>query len=108
MRKLVLLTTALFGLALPDLSFAQPSQSGPQPGLPPGASIGAPNAVQPSPTGQVTTTPTAPAAPMASAPVPYNPPPARTTRRRRVRRHRAPAHARHAAPATTDGTTTNQ
>ena len=93
MRKLALLTMALLGLALADNAFAQGSQAGPQPGLPPGAGIGAPNALTPRATGQIATTPTGPAV----AAMPYEPP-ARPMRRR-VRRHRTVHHMRHGAPA---------
>ncbi len=106
MRKLAMLTTAFLGLVSADLSYAQSNQAGPQPGLPPGAAIGAPNAVQPSPTGQIATTPTGPIA----APQPYNPPPARVTRRRVIRhrivRHRHHYYRHHVAPAATDAAPT--
>jgi hypothetical protein len=71
MRKLAMLTMAMIGLAFTTPSFAQGAQSAPQPGLPPGASIGAPNAGQPAATGRLTTTTTgAQPAPMAPMPAP--------------------------------------
>lgn len=105
MRKLAILGMAMFGLAIVTQSQAQPANSAPQPGLPPGAAIGAPNAQQPRSSGVLTTTTTgAQPAPMASAP--YE---SATTAPPRVRRsvhHRRRArHARHmrmapvAAPA---------
>lgn len=97
MRKLAMLTTALLGLAFTIPAFAQPSQAGPQPGLPPGAGIGAQNAVPAPATGQTTTTGMpAPSytAPMASEQPSY------TGRRHRARRHamRHRARRHHRAP----------
>ncbi len=90
MRKLALLTTAMLGLAFADPSFAQPNQAGPQPGLPPGAGIGAPNALQPRASGELRTTPTSPA-PMA-APMDTSAPPPAPVYHRRARRHRIMRH----------------
>ena len=87
MRKLALLTTALFGLAFANASYAQSNEAGPQPGLPPGASVGAPNSLQPRATGRITTTPTD----VTSAPVPYVAPRS-TYRRHRIYRHRPLRH----------------
>ncbi len=98
MRKLAMLSTALIGLAFSSQAFAQ-SQSAPQPGLPPGASIGAQNAQPPRSTGQLTTTTTQAAPPspmMAPTPTAAATPPAHRVRRRRVRRVR---HVTHPAPA---------
>ena len=99
MRKLAILTTAMLGLALAIPSFAQPSQSAPQTGLPPGAGIGAQNAQPPRASGEITTTTPAPMA--APAPVATSTPPATTTRRvRRARRRAARRAAHQVAPAT--------
>ena len=101
MRKLAILSTALIGLSFAAPAFAQ-NQSAPQPGLPPGAAVGAPMAQPPSSTGVVKTTPVGPqpmspvAAPMAS-PMPR----ATVIRRRRVYHRRVyHRHVYHrAAPA---------
>lgn len=92
MRNLAMLTTALLGLAYVSSSFAQPAESAPQPGLPPGASAGAINAQPPRSTGQISTTPT------GVAPTPYASAPVATPRAtRRVIRHRHRVyHRRHA------------
>ncbi len=106
MRKLALLSTALFGLAFAAPSFAQPSQSGPQPGLPPGAGVGAVNAQPPRATGSVTTTTVGTPAPAPMADSSMAPPaPVYHARRhhRRAARHARHMHAvHHVAPATTD------
>ncbi len=103
MRKFAMLSTALVGLAFATSSHAQPAQSGPQPGLPPGASIGAPNAQPPRATGSVTTTTTGaqPApAPMPMATGTSEAPPRHMVRHRRVRHPRHVRHVTHAkAPA---------
>ena len=89
MRKLAMLSTALLGLASFHPTFAQ-NQSAPQPGLPPGASVGAVNAQPPAATGQLSTTQTSPAvapspvltptpAPVATRPRRPPPPPGRTS-----------------------------
>jgi hypothetical protein len=56
------------GMSLTAPSFAQPAQSAPQPGLPPGAAIGTQNAPQPPASGRVTTTPMPGATPTAVMP----------------------------------------
>ncbi len=108
MRKLAMLSTALLCLGSMNPSFAQPGNSAPQPGLPPGAGVGAANAQPPLRTGNVATTPTGmQPAPMASgAPTASETPVATPSRRvirrrRRAARRRAVHHARAAAPATT-------
>ncbi len=104
MRKLALLTTAMLGLAFVDPSLAQPNQAGPQPGLPPGAGIGAPNVLQPRASGELRTTPTG-SAPMA-APVDTSAP-SPTPAYHRARRHRVMRHrhsVRHHAAAPTPAT----
>ena len=60
MRKIAMLTTALMGLALVDPAFAQ-QNAAPVSGLPPGASVGAPNAQPPAATGDLQTTRVGPA-----------------------------------------------
>ena len=111
MRKLAMLATALVCLGYAVPSFAQ-GNSGPQPGLPPGANIDAPNAGQPPPTGRVTTT-TGVARPMTMAPTTMAAPaaePSHYSRSRRARR-RAIRHYRrthHVAPATAPEAPANQ
>ena len=98
MRKLAMLSTALLGLASFHPTFAQ-NQSAPQPGLPPGASVGAVNAQPPAATGQLSTTQTSPA--VAPSPV-LTPTPAPVATRRVVRRRRRVVrrhHVTHPAPA---------
>lgn len=62
MRKLALLSIAAFSMTIAAPVFtpaaAQGSNAGPQPGLPPGASVGAPNAQPPMSTGTLSTSPT--------------------------------------------------
>ncbi len=92
MRKLAMLSTAMLGLAFAVPSHAQPANSAPQPGLPPGAAVGAPNAQQPLPFGDLKTTPTGSSRPYASE---------TTSRSHRAAHHRRARHRRHhAAPAT--------
>ncbi len=102
MRKFAMLSTALLSLASFNPSFAQPSESGPQPGLPPGASVGAPNAQQPRTTGDLATTRTGvQPAPRATtvAPAVTRTPPRRAARRRFRLFHRRAAHPAPAATA---------
>ncbi len=103
MRKLAMLSTALFGLAFFHQSHAQQNAS-PQPGLPPGASVGAPNAQPPLASGNLSTTRTAPSIAPAPAPMMTSEPAVTTprpVRHRRVRHRVRHHHATHsAAPAT--------
>ena len=94
MRKLVMTTSALLGIAFATPSFAQSSESAPQPGLPPGAGYNAPNAQPPRATGDVVTTPTGSGTARASAarpPRPRRPYTYRLYRPRHVPRTAAPA-----------------
>ena len=103
MRKFAMFSTAMLGLAFFNPSYAQPAQSGPQPGLPPGAGIGAPNAQPPRPTGQVTTVTGAQPAPAAEAPMATSTPAAPVhshhARHHRVRHHHVTHPAATTAPA---------
>ena len=99
MRKFAMSSMAVLGLAFFNPSYAQPAQSGPQPGLPPGASIGAPNAQPPRATGQITTTTGAQPSPMPSTSVDTSTPPPAPTRRVRHRRVRHARHVAHPAAA---------
>lgn len=67
MRKLVMTASALLGIVFATPSFAQSSESAPQPGLPPGAGYDAPNAQPPRATGDVVTTPSGPGTARAPA-----------------------------------------
>lgn len=93
MRKLVMATTALLGLAFASPTFAQSSEAAPQPGLPSGAGFGAVNAQPPRATGDVVTTPT------GSATRPIAQPAPRHYSYRLHRAHRAPRRARVTTPA---------
>ena len=96
MRKLAMLATALVSLGYAVPSFAQ-GESGPQPGLPPGAAIDAPNAGQPPPSGRINTTEPSRTTAYPSGSTTSRP----TARVRRARRRAARRAARtQAAPAT--------
>jgi len=90
MRKLVMITSALFAIAYAAPSFAQSAQSAPQPGLPPGAGYMAPNAQPPLATGNVTTTATGMAATTG---------PAMTSRSKMMRSHHYRTSKHHTAAA---------
>jgi hypothetical protein len=91
MRKIAMITTALVGLAFANPSFGQGSQSAPVTGLPPGASVGAPNAQPPAATGDLSNTRVGPATVR---------PRATRTRSARARRRLLRRRAAAAAPAT--------
>ena len=105
MRKLAMLATALVSLGYAVPTFAQ-GESGPQPGLPPGASVDAPNAGQPPPSGRISSTdPTRPTTYRAARTTSRPSARVRRARRRAARRAQtapdatAPAATAPAAPA---------
>ncbi|WP_158742868.1 hypothetical protein [Acidisphaera sp. L21] len=105
MRKFAMFATAIVGLAFTAPSYAQPSNSAPQPGLPPGFSAGSQNAQPPRATGDLNSTATTTSSPgsTAAAAVPTT---ASTHRARRAAaHHRRVRHRRHVAAAKAAATT---
>ncbi len=101
MRKIAMMFAALT-LSYATGAMAQPNgNSAPQPGLPPGADIGAPNAQPPGASGDVATTRVGPSGSTASMHVSRGTDRARRAarRQRRAARHH---HAAPVAPAATD------
>jgi hypothetical protein len=89
MRKFAMFATAIVGLAFAAPSYAQPANSAPQPGLPPGFSAGSQNAQPPRATGELTTTTTGAPAPTTAS--------THSARRAAAHHRRVRHHRRHAA-----------